>query len=477
MILKTTSKLQQLKKQAASAKNRWIFLTRCLHNWILPKCFRSRPLVKSRKASNITRAYNFNMLRLAGNDAKQRYHSLLKDIRSVTTNLKEVLDEAHFTTVHRSTELSREKLYSSMSQRLRKKFDELRGIHSSATAQGQRSEVTTTKIVKDVVLNLTGKDMPENHQDLLNLGPNFVPALKHVPVLDIVTSTEKVALQIERNESDNGSCVKAESLRHSVSNILMKCAKKKLTSNLSKDQENALTDLKKEDSVKVVPFDKGVGFAVLQKESMFEKISEHVKDAKVVTKDPTKPLLSKFQREVSRLKKEDKIDKQLFYSMYPSDATPPRLYGFVKAHKPSKDFPMRPVVSTVGTVFYGSSKYLVDLLQPMLNKNLTRVKNSSTFAAEAKEWTISPDEIQVSYDVVNLYPSVPISKAIKIIMQMVKDDWEEIQQRTKLEIEDIEKLLLLCLSKCYFLWDDKIFVIDDAGPIGLSLMVIMAEAY
>ena len=55
----------------------------------------------------------------------------------------------------------------------------------------------------------------------------------------------------------------------------------------------------------------------------------------------------------------------------------------------------------------------------MFNKNLTRVKNSNTFAAESKEWTILPDEIQVSYGVVNLYPYVPIRK---VIMHMVKDD-------------------------------------------------------
>ena len=138
---------------------------------------------------------------------------------------------------------------------------------------------------------------------------------------------------------------------------------------------------------------------------------------------------------------------------------------------------MRPVVSTVGTAFYGTSKYLVDLLQPTLNKNLTRVKNSTSFAEEAREWSIAEDEIQVSYDVVNLYPSVPIGRSIKVVMDLVSDNYDEISERTKLSVLDIEKLLKLCLSKCYFLWDNKIFVIEDAGPIGLSLMVTMAEAY
>ena len=169
-----------------------------------------------------------------------------------------------------------------------------------------------------------------------------------------------------------------------------------------------------------MPFDKGVGFAVLDKTSMIEKIEEHLKDAKEVTKDPTDSLKRKFQREISVLKKGEKIDKIMFCNMNPSYTTPPRLHRFVKAHKPDKHFPMRPVVSTVGTAFYGSSKFLVDLLQPTLNKNLTRVKNSSTFAEEARDWNISANEVQVSYDVVNLYPSVPISRSIDVVMDFVK---------------------------------------------------------
>ena len=62
-------------------------------------------------------------------------------------------------------------------------------------------------------------------------------------------------------------------------------------------------------------------------------------------------------------------------------------------------------------------------------------------------------------------------------MDFVKDDLDDISARTKLNVDDIERLLRLCLIKCYFLWDNKIFVIEDAGPIGLSLMVTMAEAY
>ena len=55
---------------------------------------------------------------------------------------------------------------------------------------------------------------------------------------------------------------------------------------------------------------------------------------------------------------------------------------------------MRAVVSTtIGSAAYDTSKYLVKIIQPTLNKNKHRVLNSSSFVEEAKEWNISPSEI------------------------------------------------------------------------------------
>ena len=465
---KTISKLQQAKKKSVSAKTRWIFLMRCVSNKVLPKSFHSRPLVNSKKALKLTFNYNLQMLKLASNEAKERYHELLNSIKQITSALKDILNEDDFNTMVRITESYREKVYTAMSTRLKQKFDRI---------TGKKVPTTTTSIVKPAVLNLTSNDIPESHLDLLNLGPKFVPALKKVPIMSIVTATEVAAQNIERKLDAIGNCVKSESLRHNVSNILLKQVNKRLPSNLSREQNTALRELKDNEETKIVPFDKGVGFAVLTKEGMLDKMKDHLGEAKVVEKDPTNTIVVKFQKELSRLKKEKKINKRCYEQIYPSDAVPPRLYGYVKAHKATKNFPMRPVVSTVGTPFYGTSKHLVDIIQPTLNKSNIRVKNSSSFVEESKTWQIDPEEVQVSYDVVNLYPSVPISKAIDSIINLLQADYDDVKARTNLSITDIRKLLNLCLSKCYFLYEDKIYVIEDAGPIGLSLMVVVAEAY
>ena len=152
------------------------------------------------------------------------------------------------------------------------------------------------------------------------------------------------------------------------------------------------------------------------------------------------------------------------------------MYGSIKAHKPEKKYPMRIIVSTIGTATYGISEYLVKLIQPLLNKNETRIKNSSSFVEKAKSWSISKTEVQASYDVVNLYPSVPLKEATVVILDMIRVD-RDVMKKTKLTINDIKTLIELCLSKCYFLWNNEIHELEDSGPIGLSLMVVMAESF
>ena len=105
------------------------------------------------------------------------------------------------------------------------------------------------------------------------------------------------------------------------------------------------------------------------------------------------------------------------------------------------------------------------------------VKNSKSFVDEAKTWTIEPDEVQVSYDVVALYPSVPVNKAIENLIDILNKDINEFKERTIFTLKHIKQLIKVCLYKSYFLWNDKIHCLNDSGPIGLSLMVVLAESF
>ena len=83
----------------------------------------------------------------------------------------------------------------------------------------------------------------------------------------------------------------------------------------------------------------------------------------------------------------------------------------------------------------------------------------------------------MSYDIVNLYPSVPINKALDVLIDQLNNDKDDLMKRSKLCLKDIYKLAELCLSKCYFLWNNEIRILKNSGPIGLSVMVVLFKSY
>ena len=68
--------------------------------------------------------------------------------------------------------------------------------------------------------------------------------------------------------------------------------------------------------------------------------------------------------------------------------------------------------------------------------------------------------------VINLYPSVPVDKAINVVTD---NNREYLKECTKLTLTDIHKLTELCLSKCYFLYGNNLHLFQNSGPIDFHL--------
>ena len=291
--------------------------------------------------------------------------------------------------------------------------------------------------------------------------------------MEIITATESVALKLEYGNKE----ADAESLYQNVYHILNKNRNIKIKDNLSKEQRKARKEIQQiNNNTKVYQFDKGSRFVVLSEGDAINTVEEQLGKAKVINEYPTQKYTSKIQKHLCKLRKEKKFKDKEYFDMYPSDSIPPRFYGTVKAHKPEKNYPMRTAVSTIGTPPYGFSKFLVKIIQPTLNKSQHKIKNSVEFVNKAKAWKISPTEIQVSYDVVNLYPSVPLGKAIDVIVEYLKNDFNNVKTRTKLTLVDILQLIELCVSECSFLYNNLIWKLCNSGHIGL-FMVVLSECY
>ena len=248
-------------------------------------------------------------------------------------------------------------------------------------------------------------------------------------------------------------------------------------SNLTRNQRSAIKDIIQNNEIDIYPYDKGTGFVRIKRNDAQQKMYESIGNSTILKSDPTNTHIKKVQDTLRKISKEVNIPKNLYYQLYPPDAIPPRAYGQCKAHKVNKNYPFRTLVSTVGTAPHKLSEYLVKIIQPTLAKNEIMIKNSTSFVNKAKAWNVGQDEIQVSFDVVALYPSVPIKKAISNLINILNNDLDDFRTRTIFNIKHVKELIEVCLYKSYFIWNHQIHMLKDSGPIGLSLMVVLAESY
>ena len=139
--------MQRLKKQAASAKCRWIFLERCVQNKVLPESFKTKPLLKTKKAYRITREYNLKMLKIARDATKQQYHRHLRKIKEIEEDIEKKVTKEDNALIQATTNKSKENKFKKESQRLKAKVEVL---HESNKHQERKVKKKIQQEVHDM---------------------------------------------------------------------------------------------------------------------------------------------------------------------------------------------------------------------------------------------------------------------------------------------------------------------------------------
>ena len=83
---------------------------------------------------------------------------------------------------------------------------------------------------------------------------------------------------------------------------------------------------------------------------------------------------------LQRVKNQTGLDNVTYKSMYPTGCVPPKFYGLPKIHKP--DTPLRPIVSSCGSVTYGVAKELTKILKPFVGKSPHHINSTNDFVEQ-----------------------------------------------------------------------------------------------
>ena len=99
------------------------------------------------------------------------------------------------------------------------------------------------------------------------------------------------------------------------------------------------------------------------------------------------------------------------------------------------------------------------------------MKNSRELKEKVKNWRVDKNEILVSCDVKNLYPSIPINEVLKLVEKLLKES-KTLKNVNKL----LKKLLKWMFGLTYCEFGGQHYVLQS-GPIGLGATGEIAMIY
>ena len=147
----------------------------------------------------------------------------------------------------------------------------------------------------------------------------------------------------------------------------------------------------------------------------------------------------------------------------------PRIYGLPKIHKVNR--PLRPVVSTIGSVTYKIAKFLASIVGKIVGNTDSHVYNSFEFAEQITTVQTEEQDVLFSLDVTSLYTNVPIDLALECI----EERWNEIAKHTTIDKEGFLATVNLVLQSTFFVYRGNVYGQTFGLPMGSPLSPAIAD--
>ena len=224
--------------------------------------------------------------------------------------------------------------------------------------------------------------------------------------------------------------------------------------NLKKEEQKALQQLKSHRSHVILTADEGMALFVMDRH-------EYIKKAKILLVDPNtyKPiptdLNNKHKAKLINILKEIKTEMgmdETACNRNSTGASSPKYYGLPKIRK---DIPLRPIVSSRGSVTYWVAKELARIHKPLVGKSIHHVSNKTQFAKQLRNTKLEEVECITTYNVTDV-TAVPVACAKDIIQYGLKQD-TELPSQTIMSANNIIELMGFCLNNTYFLFQGHFY--------------------
>ena len=232
----------------------------------------------------------------------------------------------------------------------------------------------------------------------------------------------------------------------------------------------ALSELKKDDELHITKADKSNAVVIMNKVDYIDKLDQLLSDENTYSqlrKNPNEGIISNFNKKLKVLLRGN---NNLIKQFTTSSPSLPYLYGTIKTHKPNN--PARPIISSVGSITYKLSKYLVSVLNPLIGSiSNSHIKNNVELVEKLNNVQVNSDFKLVSFDVCSLFTKVPVDDLLAFLPDVL--DRLDLPFSHTVLIE----LIKLCIKDCKFEFKGKYYAPKFGMAMGNPLSPVLSNLY
>ena len=400
-------------------------------------------------------------------------NNIQRDIRDAVARFGAAVTPAILEESHTRFRLAFNVTFAKVRDRQRGKFARLSAAAAKEKETQQAKLVAhvlpskVEEIKKKWVYDISSKTLTNAHLSVLQKGLAFTPTPREIPIIDTVVAVESGARQLG---AESAAAVR---LRASAATLLHRCVKP--AANVTREENLAIKDLREDSNISIHPADKGRATVVMDKREYMSKMAAHLDDAATYEKldaDPTSVYRDRIVGVLRPLR--DYIPASIYLRLSPTTTNPPLLFGQPKVHK--ANFPLRPIVSARNTIFTEETKELARILTPLVGKTGHHIRDSVDLVDKLGAVTIPPDFTLVSFDLVNMFTSIPQDLTLPLVEEKLMGD-RDLKTRTPILVPHIMALLICDLELAYFRWDGEFYAQRRGLGMGKSTSSPLSDIF
>ena len=332
-----------------------------------------------------------------------------------------------------------------------------------ATYKGERLE---GKFVSSNVINFSRRNLSEAEISLLSKGLKFVPTANKIDRAKLKTELEEYGRKLRlmwhfRNDEKPFSYEKfrpkstfnprnkdtvIETYLSSLEERLLDIdISSKRFNNLTKEERNALYNLRDDPTIIIKGADKGSAVVVWDRDDYLKEASKQLEDKDVyeeVQNDPS-TLINTIMRALEKIRIRGDLSNDTLNYFLVKDPKFARFYLLPKIHKRLHNVPGRPVISNCGFYTENISSFLDHHLQPIAQKVNSFIKDTNHFLRKIKSLGQLPEgAILCTIDVVGLYPNIPHEEGLASLRKFLDARTEKKVTTKTLSLLELAEIVL-----------------------------------